>query len=144
MQVLLILLGALLLYRALGLAGVSVVGTWTDAARAALSTMLAFTATAHFGRGRRDLIAMVPRAFPHPELLVTLTGIAEGAAAVLLLVPATRTLTAYGLILLFVAMLPANISAARRQLTLRGRPVTALWIRLPMQLLFIWWAWLVR
>jgi uncharacterized membrane protein len=40
-------------------------------------------------------------------------------------------------------MFPANVNAARKQLTLGGRPVTPLWLRLPMQLLFIgllWWS----
>jgi len=50
MQVLIILFGAFVLYYALGVAGVGVFATWLDAARAALSTMLAFTAAAHFGR----------------------------------------------------------------------------------------------
>jgi uncharacterized membrane protein len=144
MQVLFILFASLILYRALGVVGIAVFATWIGAARAALATMLAFTATAHFTPTRRDLIAMVPPSLPRPELLVALTGAAEAAGAVLLLVPATRWLAAYGLMLLFVLMLPANISAARRQVTLRGRTVTALWLRIPMQLLFIAWAWAVR
>jgi uncharacterized membrane protein len=144
MQVLFILFTSLVVYRAIGAAGVAMFAGWIAAGRAALSTMLAFTAAAHFTSTRRDLMAMVPPALPRPDVLVTLTGIAEGAAALLLLVPATRALAAYGLILLFVAMLPANVSAARRQLTLRGRPATALWLRVPMQLLFILWAWMVR
>ena len=144
MQVLFILFISLFVYRAIGAVGVTVLAGWVAAGRAALSTMLAFTGAAHFNSARSDLIAMVPPALPRPDLLVTLTGLAELAAAVLLLVPATRTLAASGLIVLFMAMLPANISAARRQLTLRGRPATALWLRLPMQLLFILWAWAVR
>jgi len=32
---------------------------------------------------------------------------------------------------------PANVSAARRRLTLRGKPVTPLALRLPIQLLFL-------
>jgi uncharacterized membrane protein len=144
MQVLLILLVSCVLYRGLGVLGVGLFANWMGAARAALATMLAFTATAHFTPTKRDLIAMVPPSWPRPDLLVALTGMAEAAGAVLLMVPASRQWAAYGLILLFVLMLPANISAARRRLMLRGRPVTALWIRVPMQLLFIAWAWAVR
>ena len=48
------------------------------------------------------------------------------------------------LIVLLVVMLPANISAARRGVLLRGRQATPLWIRVPMQVLFIAWAWMVR
>ena len=144
MQVLFILVTSLVLYRALGAVGIGLLAGWIAAGRAAFSTMLAFTAAAHFTSTRRELIAMVPPGLPRPDLLVTLTGIAEIAGALFLLVPSTRTIAAYGLILLFVALLPANISAARRQLTVRGRPATALWLRVPMQLLFIAWAWVVR
>ena len=38
----------------------------------------------------------------------------------------------------------ANVSAARRSVQLRGRTVTPLWLRMPMQILFIAWAWAVR
>jgi hypothetical protein len=41
-------------------------------------------------------------------------------------------------------MFPANVSAVRRGNTIRGRPVTPLWIRAPMQVLFLAWAWWVR
>ena len=42
------------------------------------------------------------------------------------------------------AMLPANVSAARRGIEVRGRRVTPLWLRVPMQILFILWTWHVR
>jgi uncharacterized membrane protein len=42
-----------------------------------------------------------------------------------------------------LAMLSANIYAAQRGVTLRGKPATPLWIRTPMQALFIVWAWVV-
>ena len=117
---------------------------WVASARAALATMFLFTAASHFAPMRKDLIAMVPPSLPRPELLVLLTGIAELAGAVGLLVPSLRLWAACGLILLLVLMLPANISAARRAVPLRGRRATPLWIRVPMQVLFIAWTWVVR
>jgi len=36
-----------------------------------------------------------------------------------------------------IALLPANIHAALNQLSLRGRATTPLWLRIPLQLLFI-------
>jgi uncharacterized membrane protein YphA (DoxX/SURF4 family) len=83
--------------------------------------MFLFTAVSHFAAMRKDFIAMVPPALPHPELLVSLTGIAELAGAVGLLIPSLRLWAACGLILLMVLMLPANVSAARRGVLLRGR-----------------------
>ena len=41
------------------------------------------------------------------------------------------------LIALLLGMFTANVNAARHQMTLGGKPVTALWLRAPMQLLFI-------
>ena len=66
-----------------------------------------------------------------------MTGLLEIAGAIGLLFPATRHLAAWGLALLLIALFPANVSAARRQVTLRGKPVTPLALRLPIQLLFL-------
>jgi uncharacterized membrane protein len=143
-SVLILLFGSLVVFRGLGFAGLSVFATWVASARVALATMFLFTAVSHFTAMRKDFIAMVPPALPHPELLVSLTGIAELAGAVGLLIPSLRFWAACGLILLLVLMLPANVSAARRGVLLRGRPATSLRIRVPMQALFIGWAWMVR
>lgn len=86
---------------------------------------------------------MVPDAFPRPEQIVTVTGVLEVLGAVGLLVPATRSLAGIGLVLLPVAMFPANVAAARKQVPLRGKPPTPLPLRLILQLVFIgmtWWA----
>ena len=144
MEVLAIRFGSFACYAALGAVGVSGLSPWTAAARLALTTMLAFTAAAHFSSTRGDLIAMVPPRWPRPDLLVTLTGAAEAALAALLLVPPARPFASFALIAMFVAMFPANVSAARRGVGIRGRPPTPLWLRAPMQLLFIAWAWIVR
>jgi uncharacterized membrane protein len=144
MQVLLVLIGSLVLFRSLGLAGVDAFATWLSSARVALATMFLFTATSHFAPMRRDLIAMVPPSLPRPDLLVFVTGVAELAGAVGLLFDATRFSAAVGLIVLMLLMFPANVSAARRGTGIRGRAATGLWMRTPMQLLFMVWAWMVR
>jgi uncharacterized membrane protein len=144
MQVLAVLFGFLLLYRCLGLAGVALFATWIASARFALATMFFFTAISHFAPMKRDLIAMVPPGLPRPDLLVFATGVLELAGATGLLFESTRFWAACGLILLMVAMLPANVSAAHRRIELRGRPATQLRIRVPMQILFVIWAWWVR
>jgi uncharacterized membrane protein len=144
MQVLAVLFGFLLVYKTLGALGVSLFDGWLQSRRFALATMFVFTAISHFAPMKRDLIAMIPPALPRPDLLVFATGVLEVAGAGGLLIEATRFWAAIGLILLMAAMLPANISAARRGIELRGRRVTPLWLRIPMQLLFIAWAWHVR
>ncbi len=144
MATLVVLFGSLLIYRALGAAGIVALQTWLACARFALATMFLFTAVAHFAPTRKDLIVMVSPSFPRPDLLVTATGIFEAAGAIGLLLPSTRFWAVCGLILLLLAMFPANVSAAQRGLELRGKAVTPLWVRAPMQVLFIVWAWWVR
>lgn len=144
MAVLIVLFGSLLLYRGLGATGVGALQSWLTCARFALATMFLFTAMAHFASPRKDMIAMVPPSFPRPDLLVTITGVLEAAGAIGLLLPSTRLWAAWGLMLLLLAMLPANISAAQRGIMLRGHAATPLWIRIPLQVVFIAWAWWVR
>jgi uncharacterized membrane protein len=48
-----------------------------------------------------------------------------------------RRAAAYALVAFFLAVLPANIHAARAGVTLRGKAATTLWLRIPMQVLFI-------
>ena len=60
-----------------------------------------------------------------------------------MLLPKVRGVAGVCLIVLLVAMFPANVRAARERLPLRGKPATELWLRLPMQIFFIgliWWA----
>ena len=125
--------------------GVDLFSTWQVSAAWALAVMFLFTASAHFTKTKEDLIAMVPKAFPNPRLLVHLTGVLEVLGAVGLLVPVTRFFSGLGLVLLLVAMFPANVHAARKGIQLRGKVPTPLWLRGPMQLFFIgmtlWVAW---
>jgi uncharacterized membrane protein len=136
--IVLIVLGAtLLIARLAGLAGVDALNSWPAATRAGLAGMLLFTAVAHFNSMRHDLARMVPPAIPHPMAMIYFTGVCEALGAIGLLVPRTRVSAAVALILLFVALLPANVHAARSGVTLRGKPATPLAVRVPMQIVFI-------
>ncbi|HUB58758.1 MAG TPA: hypothetical protein VMB04_26785 [Mycobacterium sp.] len=100
--------------RVAGWAGVDYVGTWSKAVAVGLAAMFVLTAVAHFAPPlRAALIAIVPPQLPAPGLLVTVTGVLEFLGAVGLLVPATRVAAAFCLLLLMLAMFPANIYAAR-------------------------------
>jgi uncharacterized membrane protein len=105
------------------------------------------TALAHFNSMRHDLARMVPPVIRHPLVVIYFTGVCEVLGAVGLLLPWTRLYAAVGLILFLVAVLPANIHAARTGVTLRGKPATPLIVRIPMQILFIaliWWAGIIH
>ncbi|MEO3924777.1 DoxX family protein [Micromonosporaceae bacterium B7E4] len=124
--------------RMLGLAGVDALDAWQPALRGGLALMLVTTAAVHFlPSWRRDLATMVPSALPHPYLLVTVTGVLEFVGAAGLLIAPVAPYAATGLALLMAAMFPANVSAARRRLSLGGKPVTPLPQRTAMQVLFI-------
>ena len=137
MAVLGVLMVSLVLFRGLGVLGVDLFSTWEVSAAWALAVMFLFTASAHFTKTKEDLIAMVPKVFPNPRFLVYLTGVLEVLGAVGLLVPMTRSFASLGLCLLLMAMFPANVNAARKGVLLRGKMPTPLWLRGPMQVLFI-------
>jgi uncharacterized membrane protein len=133
-----VLIAGFAVLRGLGAVGIETLDSWQAALRGSLALMFILTATAHFSRTRRsDLIAMVPPRLPRPDLLVTATGILELTGAVGLLVPATARLAAACLAALLLAMFPANVSGARRGLTLAGRPVTPLGRRTALQVTFV-------
>jgi len=143
MAVLSVLLVSWLLFRAIGALGVVALGTWQDSARYALAVMFVFTGIAHFNRMKHDLARMIPPVFPQPLWLVYITSVLELLGAAGLLLPKFRSLAAICLIALLIAMFAANVHAARSGLSLRGKPVTPLWLRTPMQILFIallWWS----
>ncbi|MEU4547248.1 DoxX family protein [Nonomuraea dietziae] len=132
------LIGGFAALRLLGLAGVDMLDSWQPSLRGALALMLVVTGVPHFlPSWRRDFVAMIPAAFPQPALLVTITGVLELAGAAGLLLPPLAPYAAIGLALLMIAMFPANISAARRGLTLAGKPVTPLPARTALQVLFV-------
>lgn len=123
--------------RLAGLLGVDALDGWHPALRIGLALMFLLTASAHFLSRRADLIAMVPPRLSRADLLVTLTGVLELLGALGLLLPATARAAAAGLALLMLAMFPANVSAARRGLTLAGRPVTPVGVRTALQVAFV-------
>ncbi|QLC67829.1 hypothetical protein LPB248_16440 [Flavobacterium sp. LPB0248] len=112
------------------------------ASRVAMAAMLTFTAIGHFvfTKGMAMMISFLPWA----NAIVFITGIIELIAAIGLLLPKTKILTGKLLILFFILLLPANIYAASHNINLQtadytGKGLSYLWIRVPMQLLFIAW-----
>jgi uncharacterized membrane protein len=88
-------------------------------------------------------LGMMPQELPAHLALVYISGVAEIAGGLGLILPATRRLAAWGLVVLFIAIVPANINMAVNELPLDKTPVPAwaLWARLPLQLVLIAWAW---
>lgn len=83
------------------------------ALRTGLAVMFTVTGISHFTSTREQFVRMIPPGLPSPELLVTVSGLAELAGAVGLLVPRLVIPAAAGLVLLLVAVFPANLYAAQ-------------------------------
>ena len=86
-------------------------------------------------------VSIMPRWLPAAGLLVTVSGIFEILGAIGVLVPATRVAAGWGLIVLLLAVFPANIQML---LNARAAHASALWTagliaRLPLQVLLIYW-----
>lgn len=112
--------------------------------RIAMSAMLAFTAIAHFAF-TKGMAMMLPDFIPFKTETVYLTGIIEIVAAIGLFIPNLRMVSAWLLIAFFILILPANIYAAIKHIdyqkgTFDGNGLTYLWFRVPLQILFIIWA----
>lgn len=85
---------------------------------------------------------MIPTAMPDPAALVALSGACEVLGGLLLAVPRTRRIAAWGLIALLIAVFPANIQMALHPELFPELNPVALLIRLPLQIVLIAWAWM--
>ena len=140
---LVVLAVSFVLLRLLGVFGVNRLSSWRAAGRAALAVMLLFTGSMHFTTLKHDFAAMIPDPFPDGLWVIYLTGLFEIAGGIGLLVPWTRTIASRCLILLLVVMFAANVNAVVNDIPLGGDAPVPLWLRAPMQLLYIgmtWWA----
>lgn len=123
-----LLLGSIVA-RFVGWLGVDYVNSWTAAIAVGLAAMFVLTGVAHFAPPMRgDLIAIVPPRLPAPGLLVTVTGVLELLGAVGLLLPVTRVAAAVCLLVLMLAMFPANVYASRMP-----NPPKSMTTRLPVR-----------
>lgn len=103
---------------------------------------------AFFGAGVNHFV--MPRAYERivpPSLksrardVVVLSGVAEMVVGLGVLLPWTRRPAGLGLIALLAAVFPANLYMARSPEEFRRIPRWALYARLPLQPLMMWWAW---
>jgi uncharacterized membrane protein len=77
----------------------------------------------------------------HSRLLVQVSGVAEVAGGLGVLLPGTRRASGFGLIALLAAVFPANLYMARAPERFSRIPRAALYARLPLQPLMMVWAW---
>ena len=84
---------------------------------------------------------IIPPALPAPKALNLISGAAEVILGLLLMSPQFSITAAWGIIALLIAVLPANIYMAMNKKAGFGLPLWVLYLRLPLQLVLIYWAW---
>jgi uncharacterized membrane protein len=93
------------------------------------SGVLHFTHTRAYER-------IMPSYLPMHREAVLVSGVAEIAGGAAVLAPQTRPLARWGLLALLVAVFPANLHMALNPRDYKKIPPLALWLRLPVQVVF--------
>jgi len=95
----------------------------------------------HFVMPRAYERIVPPRLQGHAGPLVQASGVAEVVGGIGVLLPRTRSHAGVWLIALLAAVFPANLYMARMPERFQPIPRWALYARLPLQPLMMWWAW---
>ena len=103
-----------------------------------LQAFLYIAAGANHFINPKGYLAIMPAYIPAHSLMVVISGVAEIVLGLGLLFPATRSISAWGLIVLLFAVFPANVFMATSD-KFAGMSAWLRWGRLPLQGLLIWW-----
>lgn len=127
---------------------ITLVGRWASGfkidsskrARVGLSLFFIFTTIGHFIR-TEEMAAMLPLSVPYRIELIYLTGVLELLGAFGIWIPHLMRLTGFLLILMLICLLPANFYSAIKRVDFGGHGAgpAYLLVRVPFQLLVIWW-----
>lgn len=143
MSIFLLLLGLFLLLHLPPLARRPALATARQRAAVAAGFFFIVAGALHFLMPQTYL-KMMPPALPYPLFLVYLSGACEMLGGAGLLIPPTRRAAAWGLILLLLAVLPANVHVAMADVPLEALPYPRwyFWLRTPFQAVYLAWvAW---
>jgi len=90
----------------------------------------------------RFYMKIMPPAIPYHRTMVNISGVCEVIFALLLLPETTRSVAACLIILLLIAIFPANIYMAVKWQRKHHKYLWIAYARLPLQLVLIYWAWI--
>jgi uncharacterized membrane protein len=122
--------------------GLNTFKNFRENARIATGIAFVLTGISHFLIPEKFL-EMMPPFLPAHLFLIYLSGVFEILGGIGLMLSQTKFWAAIGLILLLLAVFPANIFVAWNNVQLGGfmnYPVYQ-WLRLPMQLVLMAWVW---
>ena len=97
-----------------------------------------YAGVSHF-RNPKFFLKITPKWVPSPEQVNLIIGAIEIILGIGLLIPFTRSFAAIGIIILLIVVFPANIYHFQKSLK-KGKFVIPTLIRLPVQFLLIYWA----
>lgn len=103
-----------------------------------LAILMVFAGVMHFVR-TDFFLRIVPPYLPRHRELVYVSGICEMALGILLLIPPSTRVAAWGIIALLIAVFPANIYLYQNQHLVPASP-TVHFLRLLLQAVLIMWA----
>jgi len=83
---------------------------------------------------------IMPTNIPWHMPIIYGTGVLEILFGILLIPLSTRRMAAWGIIILLIAIFPANINMMLTYLDEKNPDLWITIVRLPFQILFIWWA----
>lgn len=109
-----------------------------------MAILYLYAGISHF-TNTKFFLKIVPPALPKHLAIVYLSGVAEIILGVGLLIPMTSRLAAWGVIALLIIVYPANIYMLQARLQgkkFRKIPVWTLWLRLALQFVLVYWAYL--
>ena len=93
----------------------------------------------HF-RNPRLYIKIIPPSFPNPKLLNIISGLAEVLLAIGLCIASICNYAAWGIIALLIAVFPTHLYMYFNEKARMGLPKWVLLLRMPLQLVLIYWA----
>lgn len=85
-------------------------------------------------------LKIIPESLPFKTFLNYSSGFLEVLFAVLLVFPETQKLGAWGIIALLIAVFPANMYMFTNNKASLGLPKAVRFVRLPLQLVLLYWA----
>ena len=85
-------------------------------------------------------ITIMPPWLPYHAALVLISGICEVVFGLMLLLPTTRKMAAWLIIVMLIAIFPANIQMMLHYMDENNPRLWMAVVRLPLQVLLIWWA----
>ncbi|PKG43942.1 DoxX family protein [Psychroflexus sp. MES1-P1E] len=106
-----------------------------------MGVMYSFAGTIHFIKPKAYLKVM-PRFFKARKFLVYLSGAIEIVLGIGLFFQKTRSLAATAIILILIAFLSVHFNMLRGEKYAMGIPKWILLLRIPLQFVLIWWAYL--